>query len=91
VKIAASNAVIKFKKKSHKKLQLELDEQVKVILENLEIGDTKKGDLQGIRVHKFNFQKELYLLAYEVIEDGLRLYMVGVHENFYKKLKKLIS
>lgn len=91
MKIAASNAVIKFKKKSRKNLQLEIDEQVREILKNPDIGEAKKGDLSGIRVHKFKFQKELYLLAYEVVENVLRLYMVGLHENFYKKLKNLFS
>lgn len=91
MKIAASNALIKFKKKSNKNLQLVLDEQVRQILKNPEIGESKKGDLRGIRVHRFKFQKDLYLLAYEVVENVLRLYMVGLHENSYKKLKKLIS
>lgn len=90
MKIIASNAFIRFKKKSNKNLQLEIDEQVKKILENPEIGELKKGDLQGIRVHKFNFKSQLYLLSYEVIGQNLHLYVIGTHENFYQRLKNLL-
>jgi len=90
MKIIASNAFIRFKKKSNKNLQLEIDEQVKRILENPEIGELKKGDLQGIRVHKFNFKSQLYLVSYEVIGQSLHLYVIGTHENFYQRLKNLL-
>jgi len=90
MKIIVSNSFIRFKKKSNKNLQLEIDEQVKKILENPEIGELKKGDLQGIRVHKFNFKSQLYLVSYEVIGHNLHLYVIGTHENFYQRLKNLL-
>ena len=90
MKIIASNYFIRFKKKSHKNFQLEMDEQVKNILENPEIGELKKGDLRGIRVHKFNFKSQLYLISYEVIGETLNLYVIGTHENFYERLKNLL-
>ncbi|MDD2715297.1 MAG: type II toxin-antitoxin system RelE/ParE family toxin [Candidatus Wallbacteria bacterium] len=89
MKVLVSNAFFRFKKKAPKNLQLEIDEQVKKIMQNPEIGDLKKGELKGIRVHKFTYKTQLYLLSYEIIKDNLNLYMIGTHENFYKRLKNL--
>ena len=90
MKVIASNHFLKFKKKSPKKLQLEIDNQVKKIIEDPETGEQKKGNLKGIRVHKFTFCSQLLLLSYEVSKNVLWLYTIGSHENFYKKLKKYL-
>ena len=90
MKISVSNAFLRFKKKSIKNIQIEIDEQVKKILENPEIGELKKGDLRGIRVHKFKFKSQLYLISYEVTGETLNLYVIGTHENFYDRLKNLL-
>lgn len=90
MKIVVSNAFIRFKKKATKNIQLEIDEQVKKILENPEIGELKKGDLRGIRVHKFKFKNQLYLISYELNGETLNLYVIGTHENFYDRLKNLL-
>ncbi len=90
MRIIASNHFLKFKKKSPKKLQLEIDNQVKKIIEDPETGEQKKGNLKGIRVHKFTYGHQLLLLSYEVSENVLWLYTIGSHENFYKKLKKYL-
>ncbi len=90
MKIIASNHFLKFKKKSPPKLQLEIDNQVRKILENPDIGELKKGDLKGVRVHKFTFRSQLFLLSYEYKKDVLYLYTIGSHENFYKKLKRYL-
>jgi len=90
LKIIASNHFLKFKKKSPKKLQLEIDSQVKNLIENPEIGELKKGDLKGIRIHKFTYGPQFLLLSYEFEKDDLYLYTIGSHENFYKKLKKYL-
>ena len=55
----ASNQVLKFKKKASSKFQLEIDKQVKTIMENPEIGQLKKGDLKGIRVLKFEYNQAM--------------------------------
>ncbi len=71
--------------KHHLKL---VNEAIQAIVESPEIGEMKKGDLQGVRVYKFRVHKLLYLLAYEW--DGVELIIllvIGVHENFYRDLK----
>ena len=51
-------------------------------------GEEKKGDLTGVHVHKFRVQDQLYLLAYEHDVNTLYLLAIGIHENFYRDLKK---
>ncbi|MHB1545664.1 MAG: type II toxin-antitoxin system RelE/ParE family toxin [bacterium] len=86
--VIASGRFIKFKKKSVENLQAEIDNQVRNIIQNPEVGELKKGDLREIRVLKFKFNYQLFLLSYELFEDKIYLYTIGTHENFYKDLKK---
>lgn len=90
INILASNQVIKFKKKAPSKFHLEIDKQVKTIMRNPEIGQFKKGDLKGIRVLKFEYNRQWYLLSYEIKGNILNLYLIGRHEKFYSKLKKYL-
>lgn len=86
-----------FVKKSHKPLQLAIQDEVEVVCAAPEIGEAKLGDLNGIRVHKFRFSRQEYLLAYRASKKDMPLeflaidfYQVGVHENFYSDLKKYL-
>jgi hypothetical protein len=88
---------VQFVKKSHKPLQLAIQDEVEVVCETPEIGEAKVGDLNGIRVHKFRFSRQEYLLAYRAHKKNTPLeflaidfYQVGVHENFYSELKKYL-
>jgi len=78
----------KQKKKLYKKQIKILDEEIQKIIKNPEIGQEKRGDLQGIRVHKFHIEKQLFLLAYELDTNTLKLIMIGSHENYYRSLAK---
>jgi hypothetical protein len=91
MKIVASQAFLRFKKKVPQGLQLEIDAQVRRIEADPEIGELKKDDLQGIRVHKFAYKNQRFLLSYEVAGETITLYVIGPHENFYQKLKNLLS
>lgn len=75
-------------KKLHKQQKAALDETVRVIVGQPEAGETKVGDLAGVRVYKFRMGKLLCLLAYRVLDENtLKLLMVGPHEKFYRDLK----
>lgn len=84
-------------KKAHKPLRLAIEDEVEVVCETPEIGELKVGDLAGIRVHKFRFNRQEYLMAYRppalaapvefLIID---FYQVGSHENFYDELKQYL-
>ena len=65
-----------------------LDEEIRKIVKNPEIGQEKRGALKGVRVHKFHIEKQLFLLAYELEADILQLIMIGSHENYYRNLTK---
>ena len=81
-------------KKSVKKLKSnqkrDLDEAIKRLMLDPEMGEKKRGDLGYLRVLKFQMAKQLTLLAYSY-ENGsvtLELLMLGTHENFYRDLKR---
>ncbi len=76
-------------KKLHADEKPALDEAVKLVSANLDIGELKKGDLTGVRVYKYRFQTEQMLLAYAAnkIEQVIILMGYGTHENFYRDLK----
>ena len=75
-------------KKLHRQQKAALDEAVRAIANQPEIGETKVGDLAGVQVYKFRIGNLLYLLAYRVLDEtSLKLLMVGPHENFYRDLK----
>jgi mRNA-degrading endonuclease YafQ of YafQ-DinJ toxin-antitoxin module len=79
-------------KRTYKKLYqnqlFEVNTAIKLILADPVIGEEKKGDLAGVRVYKFDVQNQLYLLAYKADETTITLLALGVHENFYRNLKK---
>lgn len=93
----------KFVKKAHKPLQLAIEDATDDICADPEIGEAKLGDLIGIRVYKFRFNRQEYLVAYRpplqgAINKGFDLellfidfYQVDSHENFYDELKRYLK
>ena len=76
-------------KKLHKQEKAELDEVVREIISDPSLGEMKVGDLAGVQVFKYKHNTQLYLLAYEYVENELVLTLIdqGTHENFYRDLK----
>ncbi len=85
------SAFRKFIKKQSRGLQLAIEDETEVIISNPYIGEAKKGDLSGFRVHKFVFQKQEYLITYKIQKDCIIFYLIGTHENFYRELKRYIK
>jgi mRNA interferase RelE/StbE len=75
-------------KKLHSKELQNVNEAIKRVLTEPESGEEKKGDLAGVRVYKFRLRDQQFLLAYEFDKETLFLLALGVHENFYRDLKK---
>lgn len=77
-------------KKLHTKQKEQLDKIVKNIIDNPLIGEQKCGDLSHVRVFKFKMDDQLTLLAYtfDITTSAITLLALGVHENFYRNLKK---
>ncbi|GGY54629.1 type II toxin-antitoxin system RelE/ParE family toxin [Pseudoduganella albidiflava] len=95
---------VSFVKKQHKPFQLAIEDAVEDVCAHPDIGEAKTGDLQGIRVHKFKYQRQEYLMAYRApTSEALKrkdarlellfidFYQLGTHENFYASLKKYLK
>jgi mRNA-degrading endonuclease YafQ of YafQ-DinJ toxin-antitoxin module len=78
----------KQKKKLHANQVEALDKVIRAILKNPLIGEQKRGDLSSVRVYKFTMISQECLLAYETHKKQLILLAFGVHENFYRDLKR---
>jgi len=83
---------LKTLKRLRKNEKKDLDDAVRAVAKDINIGELKKGDLNGIRVYKFHMVNQLALLAYEYdeVKDTLTLLAFGSHENFYRDLKKKV-
>ena len=89
---------VNFVKKSKKPFQLIIEDKIDFIKNNPNSGERKIADLTDIYVYKFNFNKQLFLIAYkfkmalgslEII--WIDFYKIGSHENFYKELKLFLK
>lgn len=81
----------KYVKKLPRHLQQIILDAVEDVLSDTEVGELKKGDLNGFRVHKFTMGHQLILMAYKVESNFLIFYQAGPHGNFYKNLKKYLK
>lgn len=79
-------------KKAYKKLYTQekkmVDDAIRAIIQDPEVGEEKRGDLAGVFVYKFKIYHQEMLLAYEWGVDSRMLLALGVHENFYRDLKQ---
>jgi len=80
----------RFVKKQTRPFQLVIEDEVEKVIINPEIGESKKGDLKGFRVHKFSFKKNQFLIAYRPEGSDIVFFMIGPHENFYRELKRYL-
>lgn len=79
-----------------KKIYKKMPEDHKVIVNNVirsivsnpAMGEEKKGDLSGVFVYKFKIYQQQMLLAYKWDFTTRVLLALGVHENFYRDLKR---
>jgi mRNA-degrading endonuclease RelE of RelBE toxin-antitoxin system len=88
IEIVQTSIFAKQKKKLKKNQIKDLDEAVQAIVKHPEIGERKKGCLSDIWVYKFRMVKQEHLLAYQWDSEKRILIALGVHENFYRDLKK---
>ena len=91
MKIIQSRSFEQRVKKFNQAQKVILDEQIRLMLENPNIGDEKKGDLSEVYVHKFKIKTILYLLAYRFYEDRLEMIMIGPHQNYHRDLKNYLK
>ena len=58
------------------------------IIADPDAGELKRGELAGDYVYQFKSQTKLMLLAYEFDPKTRHLLLLGLHENFYRELKR---
>ncbi len=75
-------------KKLHPNQVKPVNEAIRHILSDLTCGEEKKGDLAGVRVYKFRVLDKQFLLAYGFDKETLFLLALGIHENFYRDIKR---
>ena len=75
-------------KRLHKNQKKSVDQAITDITKDPHLGEPKKGDLVGVYVFKFNSVNQQFLLAYEFDTSNRILLALGMHENFYRDLKK---
>lgn len=80
----------KFVKKQTRPFQLVIEDEIEEIMTKPHMGEAKKGNLTGFRVHKFSYKKEISLIAYRLEDAGIVFFKAGPHENFYRELKKYL-
>jgi mRNA interferase RelE/StbE len=79
-------------KKLHRVQKADLDAAVRIIANDLGIGEAKVGDLAGVQIYKFHMANQLCLVAYRVMDaDAVIFLVVGPHENFHRDLKRVES
>jgi len=88
MRILVTPTFVRASKKLHRSQKSDLDEAVRCVSTDAEIGEAKVGDLAGVRVYKFRLSNQLCLLAYRILdEESIKLLTFGPHENFYRDLK----
>jgi mRNA interferase RelE/StbE len=88
IKVLQTNAFVRAYKRLHSNQKDAVDSAVLAITDAPDLGDAKKGDLQGVYVYKFECVRQKFLLAYEFDPQTRVLLLVGTHENFYRALKR---
>jgi len=89
MKIIQSRLFYKRVRRFRKQEKQVLDLQVRAILDNPNTGEEKRGELQGVFVHKFKMHTTQYLLAYRFRDNEvLEQIMIGPHENYYRDMER---
>jgi mRNA-degrading endonuclease RelE of RelBE toxin-antitoxin system len=87
MKIKITNTFKKAAKKLVRNQIVSVEDAIDEVAKDPEIGELKKGDLAGIRVHKFYAVNQMMLLAYQITNNEVILLSLNSHENFYRDLK----
>ena len=89
MRLLVAASFVKATKKLHPSQITELNTAIKVIASSPSAGDSKAGDLQGVRVYKFKLPQQLCLLAYRMVdEESIKLLTFGPHDNDYRDLER---
>lgn len=91
MRVYQSSSFAKTVKKFERNQKLELDTEIRKVIQDPSIGSEKKGDLGGVFVHKIKIQNTLYLMLYRMFGEDIEFIMIGPHENYYRDLKSYLK
>ncbi len=76
-------------KRLHTNQLREVNGAIEAVAANPLLGESKKGDLKRLRVHKFSCLGQQLLLGYSLEPEVKLIYLeaLGPHENFYRDAK----
>ncbi|WP_215085601.1 type II toxin-antitoxin system RelE/ParE family toxin [Exiguobacterium sp. s78] len=81
--------------KNNKSLKSKFKKAIEELIEDPNIGEAKKGDLEGLSCYDVTDAGVSYEIAYriEYDEDGepLLIILAGTRENFYDQLKRYLK
>lgn len=90
ISVYATNRFEKALKKLDEKQQQTVEDEIDRIIEDPELGEQKKGDLNHLWVHKFKMNTQEWLLGYNWNKNELTIHLLqlGSHENYYSEAKE---
>ncbi len=91
MRVYQSSSFAKTVKKFERNQKLELDTEIRKVIQDPSIGSERKGDLGGVFVHKLKIQNTLYLMSYRMVGEDIEFIMIGPHENYYRDLKSYLK
>lgn len=81
MRLLVTPSFVRAAKRLYSSQKADLDEAVRTISSDPEIGEAKVGDLSGVRVYKFRLSNQLCLLACRILDkDSLKLLTFGARE-----------
>jgi len=71
-------------------VQKSVEDEIEMVIDDPDLGEQKKGDLNHLWVHKFKINNQEWLLGYNWNEENviLHLLQLGSHENYYKEARR---
>ena len=88
IQVLQSSVFARSYKKLNSNQKYDVEIAINAIVQDLLIGDPKRGDMAGVYIYKFKSQSQLMLLAYEFEPKTRHLLLLGTHENLYRDFKR---
>ncbi len=71
-------------------VQKSVEDEIEKVIDDPDLGEQKKGDLNHLWVHKFKIGNQEWLLGYNWNEENITIHLLqlGSHENYYKEARR---
>lgn len=90
LELVLDREVIKYIKKSEKNLKETIRNSLNHIQENPLLYETLKGNLSGFHSYHFRYSKKEYRIGYYILDNKIKVILIGTRENFYSEMERKI-